>query len=292
MVDSTRAAYSNGQCDVVVEDGQWLIDNQVILDEDYDTSSVPELLENCKDFMEKVEGVNSGDPLGSAESIARFISDHPKDTLSEIAMDKIKALASVHGYEKIASLAMCDLFRQDEAFADQSTDPELLFNCGKTYADASKRSEAIDLLDRFIETHPADPHNQDAVNILADLLISSAQAEGAGSLPAPDEAGNTEKGTTEYEVQNDTPYPLRVVFSGPGKKIATIPPCPDCKEYTISPMSCPDEGPQVTVVLIPGNYSLLVEAVTTEGVMPYTGSFELEDGRRYSSCYYVTTNSN
>lgn len=289
VVDSTRAAYSKGKCDIVTADGQWLIDNQVILDEDYDTSSIPGLLDNCKDFLENVENVNSSDPLTSAESIARFISDHPKDALSDIAMDKIKALATVNGYENMASLATCTLFREDEAFADRSTDPELLYSCGKTFAGASKRSEAIELLDLFIESYPEDPHNQDAVNILADLLISSAQAEGAGSLPAPDIAGNTDKGTTEYEVQNDTPYSLRVVFSGPEKRIVTIPPCPDCKEYTISPMSCPDEGPLETVALLPGNYSLLVETVSTEGVTPYTGSFELEDGTRYSSCYYVIT---
>ena len=117
MVDSTKAAYSEGQCDIVTADGQWLIDNQVILDEDYDTSSIPGLLENCKDFLENVENVNSSDPLTSAESIARFISDHPKDALSDIAMDKIKALATVYGYENMASLATCSLFREDEAFA-------------------------------------------------------------------------------------------------------------------------------------------------------------------------------
>lgn len=289
MVDSVSASYSKGDCSDVANAGQWVNDNQIYVDNGPDISATQNLMDNCKDFVQNVDNANRTDPNASAESISQFIADHPDDPLSEIAMEKLTALVIVHGFKNIASEKTCGILQQDTA---RSKDPEYLFNCGNAFAGVDNRTEAIYLLIQFIESYPDDPRNQEAVNILADLLITNAQAGGAGSLPAPDVAGKAKKGTSEYEVQNDTAYELRVVFSGPEKKIVTVPPCPICTDYMISPMSCPTEGPLKKITLIPGNYSLLVETVSAEGVTPYTGAFEMKDGTLYSSCFYVVTSFN
>jgi len=44
--------------------------------------------------------------------------------------------------------------------------------------------------------------------------------------------------------------------------------------------------------LLPGDYSLLVETVTSEGVTPYTGTFTMDDGTKYDSCFYIVTTIN
>jgi hypothetical protein len=286
MVESVEKAYAGGKCADVAVDGKWVVDHISNLDNGPDISSTQNHLDVCEKYVAEVEGVSGRSPLNAAKSISGFINTNMDDPLVDFAKNKFKALVTVNGYEKIASPEVCEMFPQ--IYAEWNLkNPDYLYSCGNAYAKAYQTSNAIDLLNTFSETYPTDPRYQQVVDTLADLLIANAQAQGAGSLPEPDKSGKAKKGTSEYEVRNDAPYQLRLVFSGPEKKIVTIPACSTCTEYTIQPMSCPDEGPLDTIILKPGDYSLLVETVTSEGVTPYTGSFTMKDGTQYSSCFYV-----
>lgn len=286
MVESVEKAYTGGICATVAIDGKWVVDHINSLDNSPDISSTQNHLEVCEEYVDEVQGVSGESPLVAAKSITGFINAHMEDPLLDFAKNKFKALVIVNGYEKIASPEVCEVFPQ--IYAEWNLkNQDYLYSCGNVFAKANQTSNAIDLLNTFSETYPTDPRYQQVVDTLADLLIANAQAQGAGSLPEPDASGKAKKGTSEYEVRNDAPYQLRLVFSGPEKKIVTIPACSTCTEYILQPMSCPDEGPLDTIILKPGDYSLLVETVTSEGVTPYTGSFTMKDGTQYSSCFYV-----
>ncbi len=288
MVESVEKAYTGGKCADVAVDGKWVVDHMSSLDNGPDISSTQNHLDVCEEYVDEVESISGGSPLNAAKSIIGFINAYVDDPLVDFAKDKFKALVTVNGYEKIASPEVCEVFPQ--IYAEWNLkNPDYLFSCGNAFAKAYQTTNAIDLLNTFSETYPTDPRYQQVVDTLADLLISNAQAQGAGALPEPDASGKAKKGTSEYEVRNDAPYQLRLVFSGPEKKIVTIPACSTCPEYLIQPTSCPDEGPLDTIILKPGDYSLLVETVTSEGVTPYTGSFTMKDGTQYSSCFYVVT---
>ena len=286
MMESVEKAYSAGKCEVVAINGKWVVDHINNLDNDTDISTTQNHLNICEKYVAEVEGISGASPLNAAKSITGFINTNMDDPLVDFAKNKFKALVTVNGYEKIASPEVCKMFPQ--IYAEWNLkNPDYLYSCGNAFANAYQTSNAIDLLNTFSETYPTDPRYQQVVDKLADLLIANAQAQGAGSFPEPDKSGKAKKGTSEYEVRNDAPYQLRLVFSGPEKKIVTIPACSTCTEYTLQPMSCPDEGPLDTIILKPGDYSLLVETVTSEGVTPYTGSFTMKDGTQYSSCFYV-----
>jgi hypothetical protein len=286
VVDSVEKAYTGGKCPDVTMDGKWVVDHIKNLDNGPDISSTINHVDICDKYMDEVEGVSEESPLNAAKSITGFINSYMDDPIVDFAKNKLKALVTMNGYEEIASPEVCEVFPQ--IYQEWNLkNSEYLYSCGNVFAQAYQTSNAIDLLNTFTETYPTDPRYQQVVDTLADMLIENAREQGAGSFPEPDASGKAKKGTSEYEVRNDAPYPLRLVFSGPEKKIVTIPACSSCVEYTIQPISCPDEGPLDTITLIPGDYSLLVETVTSEGVTPYTGSFTMKDGTQYSSCFYV-----
>ena len=230
MVESVEKAYTGGKCADVAVDGKWVVDHMSSLDNGSDISSTQNHLDVCEEYVDEVESISGGSPLNAAKSIIGFINAYVDDPLVDFAKDKFKALVTVNGYEKIASPEVCEVFPQ--IYAEWNLkNPDYLFSCGNAFAKAYQTTNAIDLLNTFSETYPTDPRYQQVVDTLADLLISNAQAQGAGAFPEPDKSGKAKKGTSEYEVRNDAPYQLRLVFSGPEKKIVTIPACSTCPEY-------------------------------------------------------------
>jgi hypothetical protein len=40
---------------------------------------------------------------------------------------------------------------------------------------------------------------------------------------------------------------------------------------------------------VPGDYTVVVRAVTGAGVIPYKGSWDMSTGTGYGECYYIET---
>ena len=285
IIEQTSDQYVAGNCDQVIDNVDWINMPDRSSRQSIEGIDTEDLKNNCLDYNQQVENVQ-GSAWQKTKSMADFVLSHEGDSLAELASQRIILMAETQGIANVASAEACDIiFREwiDGPYEDY------LFACGTAFADAGWADSAVDLFNQFIEKYPDDGRYQDVVNRLADLLIQNARAEGAGVLPPPEVTGRTSKGTTQYLVTNDTPYELRFVFSGPEKKIFSVPACAECIEYAIAPFSCPSNRPEETVVLTPGNYSLLVETVTSEGVTPYTGDFTLEGGSKYEYCFFIVT---
>lgn len=276
--------YNKAKCQVVISDAKWMAEHELEIGNRVDLQSIQNLQNQCLDYIDRVEYSKDKNPSRPGDSIADFITADPLDPLAVEAKKQLRKYANIYGLEKILSAKTCPILLEEYKGAGYEN---YLFRCGKAFIDAGEDWNAINMYEQFVEKYPNDTRYQEVVDILADLLIASARSSGAGSLPAPDKAGKTKKGTSQYIVTNDTPYQLRLVFSGPEKKIVTIPACPTCIEYSFAPISCPSEGPEETIVLMPGEYSLLAETATPEGVTPYTGFFTMDDGTKYELCFYI-----
>jgi hypothetical protein len=120
--------------------------------------------------------------------------------------------------------------------------------------------------------------------------VSQAQALGAGEIPAPERSGSTGSEATAVIIQNDSPEPLRIVFSGPESRVEELEACDTCTNYTgVGPLYCPELGPIGTYTLAPGAYDVVVESIGDDGTTPWTGAWELVTGDEYYSCFFVVT---
>lgn len=287
MVASIGTLYSRGECQQLTVDGQWELDHAAFLDPPANTNILKNQMSMCADYLSRVENFATNSPRESAESIVQFISGHPDDPLSKHALQHFVDLIDTHGYEKVSSLTTCNYLKNNAAERPEALEVDYLFYCGNVFETSNHLVDAIDLYGRFITDFSSDSRYQNVVDSLADLLIADAKTRGAGTLPPPQIAGTVQNGTSAYEIQNDTKYVLRLVFSGPEKRIVTVPPCKDCTDFETAPVTCPTTGPVATASLEPGTYSVLVETVNYEGVTPFVGEFELGDGTLYSSCFFV-----
>jgi hypothetical protein len=73
-------------------------------------------------------------------------------------------------------------------------------------------------------------------------------------------------------------------------RVEKLEPCADCEEFTgDGPSACPEKGPVGSYVLPPGTYEVVVTAVSTGSVTPFRGTWTLESGQEYASCFYLVT---
>jgi hypothetical protein len=120
--------------------------------------------------------------------------------------------------------------------------------------------------------------------------VADAKASGAGEIAAPERSGSTDSASTLVVIQNDSPERLRLVFSGPEARIEELETCGACARYSlVGPAFCPEKGPIGRYTLQPGEYEVLVEAISDEGVTPFTGTWPLGEGGEYYTCFFIVT---
>jgi tetratricopeptide (TPR) repeat protein len=168
--------------------------------------------------------------------------------------------------------------------------PRLYFNCGQAYEEDKNWSNAIAMYEAFLagfSDHALAPEVEAG---LARSLIAQAKAAGAGEIAPPERSGSTGSGFTEVIIQNDSPERLRIVFSGPETRIEELAACSSCITYTgFGPLYCPEKGPIGDYTLQPGEYEVVVESISDTGVTPWTGTWALESGDEYYSCFFLVT---
>lgn len=159
--------------------------------------------------------------------------------------------------------------------------------CGYNYFDIGDYDRSIDLFELFIDHFPNSPNVEDAKKSLATALIENARQSGAGTISPPGESGTAPSGTVRVVIQNDSPDEITLVFNGTETRFDSMSRCETCKEYSFSPLYCPEKGPIFTFDLLPGVYDVLVESRNDKEVIPFTGKWDLTDGKEFYSCFFI-----
>ena len=115
---------------------------------------------------------------------------------------------------------------------------------------------------------------------------SAPNSEDYIPMPPPQAIGTTGSDLVQLSIKNSSPEEMRVFFKGVEKQSATIPRCPECQIYTVSPPTCPSNGATQTYTLKPGEYE--VDAIFTGNARPYRGRWTLQKGAIYRDCFSLT----
>jgi hypothetical protein len=227
-----------------------------------------------------------------------FLNLYPASPLLAPALAQAQELVASSDPNDLVSGDLCtsiDSFIDNQIIATpDQTVPELLFACGNGYEAAEMPSEALDMYYRFRTDYPDHALAADVEEAFARASVAEAAAFGAGTLPPPQQMGEgTGEGNAIVIIQNDSPDQLSLVFSGPEALIEEVEACTDCVEFSEStvPDACPELGPVATFEVPPGDYSVVVKSVSSDGVTPFIGSWSLAPGQEYSSCFYLITSN-
>lgn len=168
--------------------------------------------------------------------------------------------------------------------------PTLYYQCGRTSEKNADWVNAIAAYEKFLAEYPNHALATDVETALARSIVTQSQANSAGEIPAPERSGTTGSQLTEVVIQNDSPERLRIVFSGPEARVEELEACPTCMKYTgTGPLYCPELGPIGRYTLMPGQYDVVVQAISDSGVTPWTGKWDLSTGDEYSQCFYIVS---
>jgi hypothetical protein len=149
----------------------------------------------------------------------------------------------------------------------------------------------VEIYQRFVTAYPNHPDFATVEAQLAKAAVAEARAAGAGEIAPPMAVGDgSGSGAAVVVIQNDSREELSLVFSGPDARFETLAPCAECEDYVGSgPEFCPELGPIGTYEVPPGTYDVVVKSISDEGVIPFTGSWELAAGEEYYSCFFLIT---
>ncbi|NJN67512.1 MAG: hypothetical protein HC884_12770 [Chloroflexaceae bacterium] len=91
---------------------------------------------------------------------------------------------------------------------------------------------------------------------------------------------------TELLIQNDSPYPVRVTWSGPESRTITLPACQTCSVYSLpGPSFCRPDAPYEIYTLPTGTYTIVAQFDTN--VLPNRSTRNFTGGYIYYQCFYV-----
>ncbi|GAB4109528.1 MAG: hypothetical protein Fur005_18850 [Roseiflexaceae bacterium] len=250
-------------------------------------------LQECQAFTE-IASLPAGDAVLNYRD---FVSKYDPSPLSKPALENAQGLIANTQPADLAGPGFCQSL--DDLVADQyiaqpdAFVPAMLLVCGQAAETEQAFSDAVFYYDRFRSEFPDHPQIEDANESFVRATIAEAEAFGAGGLPAPQViGGGSDSGEVVVIIQNDSPEKLSMVFSGPETRVEELGPCTDCEKFTgDGPAACPELGPVGRYVLAPGTYTVVVKASSDQGVTPFSGSWELEGGQEYSSCFFLVTSN-
>jgi tetratricopeptide (TPR) repeat protein len=211
----------------------------------------------------------------------------------------VLASFATHPLAEQAAAALLDNLYVCQTAAERGDDPllrdragflaALFLRCGEKYTASEDYADAARVYELFLAAYPGDPQAEEIRAALARALIADARQSGAGEIPLPEKVTGSESSgaTTTVVIQNDSPEKVRLIFTGPVTRIEELGPCITCtKFYNSGPQYCPEMGPTGSYELPSGAYEVLVESVSDEGVLPFTGSWQMEGGEYYT-CFFV-----
>jgi tetratricopeptide (TPR) repeat protein len=219
---------------------------------------------------------------GSFDMYQKLLTEYPNALLAEEAQASL--LAHPLACKKSEALKNSVISQRNEFM------PSLYYQCGQAYESEGDWEQAITMYEDFLAEYPAHALAGDAEAGLARSIVSQAQASSAGEIPTPERSGSTGSTVTEVVIQNDSPEPMRIVFSGPESRVEELEACSSCTTYTgVGPLYCPEQGPIGRYPLTPGEYAIVVESVSDDGTTPWTGTWNLISGDEYYNCFFIIT---
>jgi tetratricopeptide (TPR) repeat protein len=224
----------------------------------------------------------ANDEQGSFAMYKALLTEYPSDLRAAEA--EVSLLANSLACKESDSLKNNVIAERTEFM------PSLYYQCGQAYEGESDWEQAITMYENFLAEYPSHSLAPDAEAGLARSIVAQAQTTSAGEIPTPERSGSTGSTVTEVVIQNDSPEPLRIVFSGPESRVEELEACSSCTTYTgLGPLYCPEQGPIGRYRLTPGAYDVVVESGSDDGTTPWTGFWNLVSGDEYYSCFFIVT---
>ena len=285
-----HAAYLAADCDAAREPLRKAADGEPGSDESDTALKARAELQECDALL-------AASQLADGEAVLAyrdFVNKYPASPLVETGRTGAQELLA--SSSAVATTALCDelqaLEQEDFIASPADTLPPLLLACGEAYEADAAFTEALAAYTRF-RTEFTDHDLADEVEAAyARTTLAEAEATGAGELPPPIDSG-TEGGVAGQAtivIQNDSPDVLAMVFSGPDVRVEEIEACAECEEFFgDEPEFCPELGPIAEYIVEPGTYDVVVKSGSGADVIPFRGSWTLEAGQVYDSCFYIVT---
>jgi hypothetical protein len=214
--------------------------------------------------------------------------------LVNAARDRVKSLFEKNKPAKLATPELCDNLNQlsSNLIPQPNTNlPPLYVACAEEYASLKAYDKASRMYESFLDKYPKHSLASQVKSAWARTLVAQAKEEGAGNLPAPERSGSNGGGPPVVTIRNDSPEPMRIVFSGSEGRIEELEKCSSCEKYLgKGPESCPNQGPVGRYALKPGDYDVVVKAIDNQRVSPFKGTWSMDSGWTYTNCFYIITN--
>jgi hypothetical protein len=93
-------------------------------------------------------------------------------------------------------------------------------------------------------------------------------------------------GKARVTISNDSRYALTIEFDGPEQRTIQMDACATCIDYYVPPIFCPEKGPETTLDLAAGSYTVTVTTSDAQ-VGAYKGTWPLSGDQGYFSCFIV-----
>lgn len=294
--DSAMRSYNAADCGAAVEQFNQVIHAFRLVDvNDYVPRSEEKKAE-CELFEDAVRSQKDGKFELALLSYAK-VAVYDNSALLEYTQRNLRELFQK---AKITSLATVDVCNRIEALVKRNllpkSDPNSLLlypECGKVYEAKKNYERATIIYENFLKQYPDHPLVEDVKRSLARTIVADIRGKGARNIKSPGQTGATADGSTVIEIQNTSPAKMRITFSGTTPRFEEIEPCRDCVMYDNNPPeSCPEKGPVGKYMLEPGQYNIAVKFTADDGnpINPWAGSWSLEPGAEYKSCFFIVRN--
>jgi hypothetical protein len=293
--EEALAAMSSGDCDTAVPLFTELLDNPFATEEDV-KNPAQEHLTTCNQFTQLVEQQNSGDLAGAIIGYEEMVTERSSSPLLLTIENQAKTVFTAEPAQ-IANPTTCtrlDGFIERNWIANlDDTLPGLYQACGQAFTAVGDYTNAVIIYQRFVTAYPDHPVYNDVETALAKASVAEARAAGAGEIAAPLATGAGDgSGPAIVIIQNDSREQISLVFSGPEARFESLSVCEECEDYVgTGPEFCPEIGPIGTYELPAGTYEVVVKSFSDEGVIPFTGTWDLAAGEEYYSCFFLITES-
>lgn len=289
-----HAAYLTADCATAIGPLRSAADGPGSNDTDAAMKAKAELQE-C-DALLAADDLATKDKDGDAVlAYSEFVTKYPQGPLRDAALAKGQSTIA-RAPDQVATLGVCDALDALEAqqFITAPTDtlPPLLYACGQAFEANKEYAEALAAYARFRTDYPDHGLAADVDAAVARATLAETDESGAGSLPPPQQTGQGSgaAGVATIVIQNDSPDRLSMVFSGPDVRVEELESCAGCVKYTgTGPDACPDLGPIGEYVVTPGMYEVVVKSGSGSDVIPFRGTWTLEAGESYDSCFYIVS---
>ena len=251
-------------------------------------------LQECDALLHADDLAVQGKSADAVLAYSDTVTKYPRSPLKDVALAKGRDLIAT-APNKVATVSLCDALEALEAqgFVVGQPDPlpPLLFACGGAYEAADAHADAVAVYARFRADYPDHDLAADVDIALARATLAETE-NAAGALPDPGQGeGAGTAGVATIVIQNDSPDPLSMVFSGPDIRVEDLEACSDCEKLSGAIHECrdPDQSPTAEYKVAPGVYEVVVKSGSGSDVLPFRGTWTLKDGEVYASCFYISS---